>query len=82
MFFGTPHRGSGYANLGLMAKKIAVSVGFDANSALLRDLQPNAQFATVLREEFSKMLLDNAFYVDTFQESMGYKGIKGLSGKV
>jgi hypothetical protein len=71
MFFGTPHRGSDYANLGLLAKNIAITMGFDANTSLLKDLKPNQEYPTVLRESFSKMLLEDVFYIDTFQESLG-----------
>src|SRR2546430_1464433 len=62
MFFGTPHRGSDYANLALLAKNIAMTMGFDVNSSLLKDLKPNQEYPTVLRESFSKMLLEDVFY--------------------
>jgi hypothetical protein len=82
MFFGTPHRGSDYADIAILASNIALTMGFDANSSLLKDLKPNQEYPTLLRESFSKMLLEDVFYVDTFQESLGFKGIKGLKGKV
>ena len=82
MFFGVPHRGSDYANLGLMAKDIALAVGFSANDANLRDLKPNAEYAQMLNSEFGKMLIADPFDIDTFQEAFGFKGIRGLSGKV
>lgn len=82
MFFGTPHRGSDYAQIGLVAKRIAIALGFDANDANLRDLKPNSEYTTMLREEFGKLLHEKEVYIDTFQEARGYHGISGLRGKV
>lgn len=84
MFFGTPHRGSDYADLGSLAKKIAIATGFDATDKILQNLKPNAEYVQMLREEFNKMLVDPEanIFLDTFQEGKGYKGMYGLNGKV
>lgn len=82
MFFGTPHRGSSYAELGLVAQRIAKAAGFDTNDKLLRSLKPDGVYLDLLREEFGKMLEARAFKVFSFQEGMGFKGTKALSRKV
>jgi hypothetical protein len=82
MFFGTPHRGSDYAVLSQFARNIAVASGFDANDRILRDLKPDSQHASLLREEFSQILAENRVFIDTFQEAKGFHGVKGLTGKV
>lgn len=82
MFFGTPHRGSSYANLGLLARDIAVSVGLDANDANLRTLKPNAEYTKMLADEFAKMLLSGRLYIDTFEESKGFGRFGPLRDRV
>ncbi|KAA8894041.1 hypothetical protein FN846DRAFT_456297 [Sphaerosporella brunnea] len=81
-FLGTPHRGSNAAEWGLMARNVAVAVGFDANDKILRDLRVDSGTLETLREEFNRMLQDKAFSVYTFQEARGFKGFRGLSGKI
>ncbi|KAF8248666.1 hypothetical protein K440DRAFT_490227, partial [Wilcoxina mikolae CBS 423.85] len=63
IFFGTPHRGSGSASWGLMAKNAAVAAGFDANDRILRDLKVDSAILEDLREEFNRMLEDKAFNI-------------------
>ncbi|EFX03482.1 hypothetical protein CMQ_410 [Grosmannia clavigera kw1407] len=71
VFFGTPHRGSSYAKIGLVAERIVKTVGFAANDKLLRDLKPDGTHLEILREDFSTMLEDRAFKVYSFQEGQG-----------
>lgn len=61
VFFDTPHRGSSYADLGLVATRIAKVMGFDTNDALLRNLAPDGEYLELLREEFASMLNDRIF---------------------
>ncbi|KAF8249194.1 hypothetical protein K440DRAFT_544280, partial [Wilcoxina mikolae CBS 423.85] len=82
VFFGTPHRGSSATSWGLIAKNAALAAGFDVNDRILKDLSVDSGILESLREEFNKMLVDKAFRVYTFQEGKGYKGIRGLTGKV
>lgn len=82
MFFGTPHRGSTYANLGLVVQKIATATGMNVNSTVLKSLVPNEQYLTMLHEEFTKILSTNTLFVDTFQEGKGYKSFRILRGRV
>jgi hypothetical protein len=78
---GTPHRGSRYADWGLMARMIAASSGFDASDKILRDLKPDAEYLEMLRVEFSQMLSMQKIHIYTFQEGKGFRGAQGLNGK-
>lgn len=82
VFMGTPHRGSQYAPWGVLARNIAVALGFDASDRILRDLRVDSGILDLLVEDFSKMLKEDKFNVYTFMESKGLKGIRGLDGKV
>jgi hypothetical protein len=82
VFFGTPHRGSSYAKIGLVAEHIVKLVGFDTSTALLRNLKPDGDYLELLREEFAAMLDDRSFKVFSFQEGQGFKGTYALSRKV
>ncbi|KAH6641057.1 hypothetical protein F5144DRAFT_599720 [Chaetomium tenue] len=82
IFFGTPHRGSSYANMGVLARDIAVIAGFDARDTILRSLEPDAEILTILSDEFARMLLEGSFKVHSFQEGMGFTGAHILSRKI
>ena len=81
-FFGTPHRGGSYVNLGLTVRKLAACAGFDTNDVLLRNLKFDSSVAKLLREEFAKMLDERRPKVFTFQEAVGLSGFGPLYGKV
>jgi hypothetical protein len=81
VFFGTPHRGSSYAQVGIVAEQIVKLIGFDANSELLRNLKPDGAHLELLREEFAYMLDSRTFKVYSFQEGQGFKGANVLSRK-
>lgn len=82
VFFGTPHRGSQYAELAVVARDIAVAAGFDARDTLLRSLKSDAEILSVLSEDFSRMLHERAFKIHSFQEGQGLTGAHFLSRKV
>jgi hypothetical protein len=82
IFFGTPHRGSSYAQMGVLARDIAVAAGFDARDTLIRSLKPDAEMLSLLRQEFARMLYDRAFKIYSFQEGQGFKGTYSFSRKV
>lgn len=82
IFFGTPHRGSSYAQMVVWVRDIAVAVGFDARDTLIRSLKPDAEMVLLLGDEFAQMLSDRAFKVFSFQEGQGFKGTYFLSRKV
>lgn len=81
-FFGTPHRGSSYTEIGITAQKIIKAIGFDGNDALLRNLRADGEHLEMLREEFASMLDERTFKVYSFQEGQGYKGTHALSRKI
>lgn len=82
IFMGTPHRGSQYAPWGMIVRNIAVASGFDASDRNLRDLKIDSPVLELLREAFSKMLKEERFDIYTFQEGRGFRGVRGLTGKV
>ena len=76
LFMGTPHRGSQYADWGIIARNVAVASGFDASDRILRNLQPDAGHLDILCEDFSKMLLEDSFDIFTFMESKPLKATR------
>ncbi|KAF3406757.1 hypothetical protein DPV78_000499 [Talaromyces pinophilus] len=56
IFMGTPHRGSAYANIGLIAMKIASRSGFDVNDRNVRDLRGDTGMLLLLRQEFGCLM--------------------------
>lgn len=82
VFFGTPHRGGAYTDLGLTATRVAKAAGFDVFDQNIRNLKGNSPVLTLVRQEFLPLLDSDRFQVSTFQESLGYKGTGLLNGKV
>lgn len=82
VFFGVPHRGGSYVDLGLTVRKLVAGIGFDASDRVLRDLRFDSSTAKLLREEFAKVLDEKSPLVFTFQEAFGLTGFGPLSGKV
>ena len=75
LFFGTPHRGSDWAEAGKMAEHFTSILGFSTNSEGLRGLMPNNQVLTMLRDDFNRLLDNYSFSVTTYQETKGIIGI-------
>ncbi|KAI1423348.1 hypothetical protein F5Y12DRAFT_798577 [Xylaria sp. FL1777] len=82
LFFGTPHRGGSYVELGLTVRRIAALAGFNANDKVLRSLSFDGTHARILREEFALVLKDLNPRLFIFQEGLGVSGFGPLSGKV
>ena len=82
LFLGTPHSGSQFRDWGILAWNIASAVGFDASDSAIGDLQVDATILDSLRDDFSKVLREEAFWVFRFMEQKGFKGIKGLNNKI
>lgn len=84
IFFGTPHRGSPDASLGLVIANVAKMLQFDINKSILRDLDPKSGSPTLgtLLEDFSSLLRHEGIQVYTFQESAGKTGFGPFTGKV
>ena len=82
MFFGTPHHGGNYINVGLVARKIVSACGLDATDKALKDLKFDSSIAKMLSEDFTQFLDVRKPLVYTFQEASGLSGFGPLSGKV
>ncbi|KAF8245685.1 hypothetical protein K440DRAFT_603397, partial [Wilcoxina mikolae CBS 423.85] len=83
IFLGTPHRGSKFASLGEIARRVAAAVLLvDTKNPLLQKLQVNNSSLNLLQRDFSVMLKDSTFGIHSFQEAQGLSGVSGLNGKV
>ena len=82
LFFGTPHRGSDWADTGKILSKFASVMGFSTSSYNLDLLSRNNEMLPLLRDDFVRLLELEPFYVTSFQESLGYKGVRGLDSRV
>jgi hypothetical protein len=81
LFFGTPHRGSPYANMGQVVER-AAKVMFSTNPKILGNLSPDGEMLERVRMEFARMLDEHKFKAYSFQEAKGLSGIKFFSRKV
>ncbi|KAF2787773.1 hypothetical protein K505DRAFT_379365 [Melanomma pulvis-pyrius CBS 109.77] len=82
IFLGTPHRGSSYAGWGDIGEKIARAAFFDTNRETLKHLEVHGTELANLERDFSRLMERRTFSIFNFQEALGYKGVKGLNGKV
>jgi hypothetical protein len=84
LFLGTPHRGSAYANLGEVIRRIVSIAGFDAANQNIRALEVDGGLLENCDEHFQKLRQRRGFEVHTFQEAYGMKGtsIFSLNEKV
>lgn len=82
IFLGTPHRGSQYSSWGQIAERIARAAFFDTNSRNISSLQVHGTELANLERDFLILLDRQTFSVFNFQEALGFKGIKGLNGKI
>ena len=88
IFFGTPHRGSGSANLGLFLSHIAKALQMDTNDAILNDLNTKSGSSKLeeLRRDFDDILNDSQrakeLRLFSFQEEKGMTGVNLFGGKV
>jgi hypothetical protein len=57
----------------------AANVLINTNNVLLRELQQGSAFLKVLREEFARMIHEQAFEVHCFQEGKALSNFKGFS---
>jgi hypothetical protein len=82
LFMATPHRGSGYANLDEVLRRVVSAIGIDSSAQNLQALGFDSIELDLSREESTKLWNKYHFEVRTFQESTGLKGLKGLTEKV
>lgn len=80
VFMGTPHRGSDYADWGLIVRRLGTMAGFDASDRIIRDLKTDSSTLDKLNEDFSP--IHKTFNIYTYQEGKGLKGVRGLTDKV
>ncbi|KAI1499718.1 hypothetical protein F5X99DRAFT_430347 [Biscogniauxia marginata] len=87
IFFGTPHRGSQYADFGITVIKAAsVLTGRPYNDRIVKNLTANTEVLTQLRKTFDSSTLEmmaqrSRFESSTFQESRGFSAVAGFRGK-
>ena len=84
LFFGTPHRGGNFVNLGETIRGIVSIVGFDTSSRNIRSLAIDSQILEDYHERFLKLYNRRKFDICTFQEARGMRGtsLLGLNQKV
>ncbi|KAK0662486.1 alpha beta-hydrolase [Cercophora samala] len=88
IFLGTPHRGSAnYADFGRQVAQVAALLTVNSyNDKIIRNLAPNNEVLTNLRQNFARtyeyMAKTQRFGSSTFQEGKGLTGIPGFRGKV
>ena len=84
MFFGTPHRGSDFADLGETMRRIASAAGFDTAKQNLRALEIDSGMLEECHRRFQQLQSRHNFQVYTFQEARAVAGIAylGLNRKV
>lgn len=88
IFFGTPHRGSGLAEIGKTVAKVAsILTGRPYNDRIVTSLAQNTEILSQLRKTFDNSTLEvmkqrSRFESSTFQESRGFTAVAGFRGKV
>lgn len=87
IFFGTPHRGSDYADFGkTVIRLVSILAGTPGNARIVKNLTDNTEILTHLRKTFDStmkfMAQTNRFGSSTFQEGRGLSSVRGFRGKV
>ncbi|KAI0527849.1 hypothetical protein F5B22DRAFT_652969 [Xylaria bambusicola] len=87
IFFGTPHRGSGYAEIGNSVAKAASMLAMRRyNDRILTNLARNTEILSQLRKTFSThtivlMKQTSSFEASSFQENRGFSSAPNFRGK-
>ena len=81
LFLGTPHRGSGYAGWGEIARCLAAVV-FDTSPSSLKHLEIHNESLMQLEKHFDDLIYRRDFWIKTFIEAKGYKPLPFLKSKV
>jgi hypothetical protein len=71
VFMGTPHRGSGTANIGETARRIVSALGLDTSPAMLDSLGLRNNDLERAQQAFARIWDERRFHVKTFQEGRG-----------
>jgi hypothetical protein len=75
VFLGTPHRGSGAAHMGDIARQVASALRIDTNPAVLDSLGLRNDDLIRSQQSFARIWDERRFEVKTFQESKGISGV-------
>lgn len=70
IFLGTPHRGSSYAGLAVIAAKAASATLQEPNMPLLRALKPESEILDRISEAFARMLAFKELDVHSYFEEL------------
>ncbi len=79
IFFGTPHRGSEFSDLGETLRRIASAVGFDTAKQNIRTLEIDSGILEECHRRFQQLQARQNIAIHTFQETQGVTGISYLS---
>lgn len=84
LFFGTPHRGSDFSDLGETLRRIASAAGFDTAKQNISTLDVDSGVLEECHRRFQKLYSQYSFDIFTFQETRGIAGIAylGMNRKV
>jgi predicted alpha/beta hydrolase family esterase len=83
VFLGTPHRGSGAAHIGDIARQVLSALRIDTSPGVLDSLGLRNDDLVRSQQSFARIWDERRFEVKTFQESKGMGGIKiGILNKL
>lgn len=89
VFFGTPHRGAGAADLGMMVANVIGTLpgGPSVYKDILRSLQPDSEKLISILTDFNDIMEENIpapdkIQIYSFQDGQGYSRITTLDHKV
>ncbi|KAF8248012.1 hypothetical protein K440DRAFT_627751 [Wilcoxina mikolae CBS 423.85] len=77
VFFGTPHRGSQTASLGVIAATACKAVGKETNTNLLRSLETSSETLERISEAFAKIISRREIKVHSFLEEFSMSSLVG-----
>ena len=79
LFFGTPHRGSGFADLGETMRRIASAAGFDTAKQNIRALEIDSGMLEECHKRFQQFQHRQNIRIYTLLEERGVTGISYLN---
>ncbi|KAJ3531234.1 hypothetical protein NM208_g8967 [Fusarium decemcellulare] len=82
VFLGTPHRGSQLAEWGTIASRLANCALQDTNRKIIDALEVNGEVLNMIHKGFVTAVHESGVKIHSFQEGRGFKGVRGLHGKV
>ena len=71
LFFGTPHRGGNYVNLGDALVHVVKASGHTVSTQIMKNLSHDSEILELLRREFLGMLDADRFDIHSFYETKG-----------